>query len=74
MQIPSKKDYLLTCVGATLVVSGDGRYYSEQAIQVKKLYMSFVFLPNFVLCKHKSKSITLRHFEVFFLPFFLMLF
>jgi phosphoglucomutase len=39
LQIPSKKEYLLTFSGATLVVSGDGRYYSEQAIQVKALYV-----------------------------------
>lgn len=29
-------------VGATLVVSGDGRYYSEQAIQVLFTYIPFL--------------------------------
>lgn len=38
---------LSVSVGATLVVSGDGRYYSEQAIQVLLTYTPF--LPG-LLC------------------------
>lgn len=32
--MPTTYKFFFMCVGATLVVSGDGRYYSKDAIQV----------------------------------------
>jgi hypothetical protein len=47
-------------VGATLVVSGDGRYYSEQAIQVLLIYIPFLpFNIDFFVPKESDLSIML---------------
>jgi hypothetical protein len=47
-------------LGATLVVSGDGRYYSEQAIQVLLTYIPFLpFDVDFFVFKESDLSIML---------------
>jgi hypothetical protein len=47
-------------VGATLVVSGDGRYYSEQAIQVLLTYTPFLpFNVDFFASLETDLSIVL---------------